>query len=273
MISVVQNFICNNDERLKVLLDNLPKLGKIFKDYTFYVNFNDTTNFEVVLEAYKKYIPDLYFYNELEKDWALVTLSLGEQVKTPYVIYLCEDQQVNMTKVDWDNIISEALLEQSVEYLLLTKIGKYTQSKFVQKQNTDIHLMPNIGSKNIRTRDMMPLKHGYLYRGGRSPHKRISTDAIYKTSFFVDRLKEFIPKSREDWTEKRIDWTDSNAGMKYFGPRIPFTDIQQPNFYEGYYDFHNGMKRFSDMKCYVPRKEVFIEYIDVLQKEERFENK
>jgi len=273
MISVVQNFICNNDERLKVLLDNLPKLGKIFKDYTFYVNFNDTTNFEVVLDAYKKYIPDLYFYNELEKDWALVTLSLGEQVKTPYVIYLCEDQQVNMTKVDWDNIISEALLEQSVEYLLLTKIGKYTQSKFVQKQNTDIHLMPNIGSKNIRTRDMMPLKHGYLYRGGRSPHKRISTDAIYKTSFFVDRLKEFIPKSREDWTEKRIDWTDSNAGMKYFGPRIPFTDIQQPNFYEGYYDFHNGMKRFSDMKCYVPRKEVFIEYIDVLQKEERFENK
>ena len=273
MISVVQNFICNNDERLKVLLDNLPKLGKIFKDYTFYVNFNDTTNFEVVLEAYKKYIPDLYFYNELEKDWALVTLSLGEQVKTPYVIYLCEDQQVNMTKVDWDNIISEALLEQSVEYLLLTKIGKYTQSKFVQKQNTDIHLMPNIGSKNIRTRDMMPLKHGYLYRGGRSPHKRISIDAIYKTSFFVDRLKEFIPKSREDWTEKRIDWTDSNAGMKHFGPRIPFTDIQQPNFYEGYYDFHNGMKRFSDMKCYVPRKEVFIEYMDVLQKEERFENK
>ena len=38
MISVVQNFICNNDERLKVLLDNLPKLGEIFKDYTFYVN-------------------------------------------------------------------------------------------------------------------------------------------------------------------------------------------------------------------------------------------
>ena len=171
------------------------------------------------------------------------------------------------------NIISEALLEQSVEYLLLTKIGKYTQSKFVQKQNTDIHLMPNIGNKNIWKRDMMPLKYGYLYRGGRSPHKRISTDAIYKTSFFVDRLKEFIPKSREDWTKKRIDWTDSNAGMKYFGPRIPFTDIQQPNFYEGYYDFHNGMKRFSDMKCYVPRKEVFIEYIDVLQKEERFENK
>ncbi len=110
MISVVQNFICNNDERLKVLLDNLPKLGEIFKDYTFYVNFNDTNNFEVVLEAYKKYIPDLYFYNELEKDWALVTLSLGEQVKTPYVIYLCEDQQVNMTKVDWDNIIKKALL-------------------------------------------------------------------------------------------------------------------------------------------------------------------
>ena len=273
MISVVQNFICNNDERLKVLLDNLPKLGEIFKDYTFYVNFNDTTNFEIVLDAYKKYIPDLYFYNELKKDWALVTLSLCEQVETPYVIYICEDQQVNMTKVDWDNIIKEALLEQKVEYLLLTKIGKYTQSKFVQKHSTDIPLMPNIGNKHLWNRDMMPLTYGYLYRGGKSPHKRLSTDALYKTSFLVDRLKEFVPRSREDWTEKRIDWTDLNAAMQYYGPRIPFTDIQQPNFYEGYYDFHNGMKRFTDMKCYLPKKEIFIEYIDVLQKEERFENK
>ena len=272
MISVVQNFICNNDERLKVLLDNLPKLGEIFKDYPFYVNFNDTNNFEVVLDAYKKYIPNLYFYNELQKDWALVTLSLCEQVETPYVIYLCEDQQVNMTKVDWDNIIKEALLEQTVEYLLLTKIGKYTQSKFVQKHSTDIPIMPNIGDKHLWNRDMMPLTYGYLYRGGKSPHKRLSTDAVYKTPFLVDRLKEFVPRSREDWTEKRIDWTDPNAGMKYFGPRIPFTDIQQPNFYEGYYDFHNGMKRFTDMKCYLPRKEIFIEYIDVLQKEVRFEN-
>ena len=41
----------------------------------------------------------------------------------------------------------------------------------------------------------------------------------------------------------------SNAS--HYGPRIPFTDIRQPNFYEGYYDFNNGMSRFEDMKCYI----------------------
>ena len=96
-LTVVQNFICDDTDRLKIITDNLSKLNEVLK-CPFIVNFNDTENLEVILEAYRKHISQLDFYNNLEKDWALVTLSLVEQVKTPLVMYLCEDQQVNMNR-------------------------------------------------------------------------------------------------------------------------------------------------------------------------------
>ena len=46
MISVVQNFICTVPERLKILEENLPKIGGVWGDYEFFVNFNDTTNLD-----------------------------------------------------------------------------------------------------------------------------------------------------------------------------------------------------------------------------------
>ena len=45
MISVIQNFICTDQKRLEVMLDNLPALGEAFKDFEFYVNLNATLLF------------------------------------------------------------------------------------------------------------------------------------------------------------------------------------------------------------------------------------
>ena len=53
MITVIQNYICTVRERKEALLDNLPQLGKVFKDVDFYVNFNDTINLEVIYNSYK----------------------------------------------------------------------------------------------------------------------------------------------------------------------------------------------------------------------------
>ena len=47
-ISVVQNFICDLPARLKVLQDNTPKIGKVWGDYDFFVNFNSLKNNEKV---------------------------------------------------------------------------------------------------------------------------------------------------------------------------------------------------------------------------------
>ena len=78
-------------------------------------------NLDKVYSLYKKYIPNLHFYNNLEKDWAGTMLSLLNEVETSYSINICEDQQFFMTKQDWDNVIQEAILENDVDYILINK--------------------------------------------------------------------------------------------------------------------------------------------------------
>ena len=268
-LTVVQNFICDDTDRLKIIIDNLSKLNEVLK-CPFIVNFNDTENLEVIYESYKKHISQLKFYNDLEKDWASVTLALVEQVNTPLVMYLCEDQQVNMNREEWVNVAEEAFVEYGCDYFLLTKIGKYNNKKYIKRK--------------IKTKDgekvymMQKAEFGHLYWGQCAPHKRLSLDGIYKTEFFLERLREFVPESKKDWSNKRIGdkpgvgYYHMGSNASHYGPRIPFTDIRQPNFYEGYYDFDNGMDRFKGLKCYIPSKEIFIEYDDKLQKEVKNEN-
>ena len=123
MISVVQNFICTKDIRLKILEDNLPLIGEVFSDYTFYVNYNTDINADIVFNLYKKYIKNLNFYNDLSPEWAPTTLSLVNQVNTPYTMYLCEDTMVHANKDKIHNCINE-YIKDNYDYLLLTKIDK-----------------------------------------------------------------------------------------------------------------------------------------------------
>ena len=130
-ISVVQNFICNIPERLELVKNNTPVVGEVWGDYEFFVNFNDEDNFEEVYSIYEEHIPKLNFYNNLEKDWARVTLALVEEVETSHVVFLNEDQEFFMTKEDWSNIINEAIIENDVDYILMNKIDKYNKKAYV----------------------------------------------------------------------------------------------------------------------------------------------
>ena len=38
MISVIQNFICTQPERLKLVEREVPKMAKVFQDYEFLIN-------------------------------------------------------------------------------------------------------------------------------------------------------------------------------------------------------------------------------------------
>ena len=82
MLSIIQNFICTDKKRLEVLLDNVPRLGSSLKDFEFFVNFNDTVNFDIIKDVYSANISKLNFYNNLEKKWAEVTLAMLEEIKT-----------------------------------------------------------------------------------------------------------------------------------------------------------------------------------------------
>jgi hypothetical protein len=232
MISVIQNFICTKPERLKVLKDNLPKMGEVFSEFEFFVNYGTTTNLDEVHSLYKKYIPKLNFYNNLEKDWAEVTLAITNEVNTPYTMFLCEDMVVNSNKDKIHRCINE-YIENNYDYLLLTRINKYIEQKYIDG-HTPWNSNPSPGYKK--------LKEGYFYLGQHAPHKRLSTDAIYKSDWYKERLKEFL--------EKRHLCTHS----------IPINNPSKPNYYEGYYDFNNGMARFKDLKCYIPDEVLLLEY-------------
>jgi len=226
MISIIQNFICTDDKRLDVLLDNMPKLGEVFENYDFYVNFNDTTNFEVVRDVYRKYIKKLNLYNNLDKQWTQVTLAMLEEVNTPYILNLCEDQVVHFDSTDLENVLGE-ISRLDIDYVNLTKIQKYSKNTF-----------------NGYTEQ----EYGYSYLGKNSPTGRLSIDCMVKTDFWKERVIEFI--------ENKDNCPHS----------VPFPHENLPNYLEGYYDHSIGIRKFTDLKCYIPKKVMFIEYNDSLEK-------
>ena len=95
MVSIVQNFVCTKSERLDVVHRNAVKLGNTFPNTDFFINYNSDINFESIKKSYLENIPKINLYNDLTKDWALVTLALMKEVQTPYVMYICEDMEVN----------------------------------------------------------------------------------------------------------------------------------------------------------------------------------
>ncbi len=239
MLSIVQNFICTKKERLEVIERNSVKLGEVFKDVQFYINYNSDVNFENVKKSYSKSIPKLNLYNDLTKDWALVTLALMKEVQTPYVMYICEDMEVNCSEDEMWNALNE-FMNDDYDLCFLSKIGKYLDEQFINGY-TPYNDIPSPGYK--------PLEHGYFYLGKHAPHKRVPVDAIFKTKWLIERLEEFL-----EYGEKCTH-------------DIPFRKRHLPNFWEGYYDFHNGMRRFGDMKCHIPKQVIFKEFNNIKDKD------
>ena len=130
MVSIVQNFICTKSERLEILKNNITKLGKVFKDFEFFVNYGSLINLDEVYKLYKDNVPNLNFYNNLEEDWAAVTLSMATQISTPYTMFLCEDMVVNTNDNKIHKCINE-YIDNNYDYLLFTKLHKYLQQEYI----------------------------------------------------------------------------------------------------------------------------------------------
>ena len=240
MFSLVQNFICTKSQRLEVVKRNSMKLGKTFPDVDFYINYNsDNENFKIIKECYLNNIPKLSFYNDLTKDWAAVTLAMVKEVKTPYVMFICEDMEVNCSKEYMEKTLNE-FFDKNLDWMFLSKIGPYTEQKYIDGY-TPYNSIPSPGYKKMN--------YGYFYLGKHAPHKRLSMDMMCRTEFFIETLEEFLIKG-ESCTHD-----------------IPFRKKRMPGFYEGYYDFYNGMKRFPDLKCYIPQEVIFKEFDDVKDKD------
>lgn len=239
MISIVQNFVCNKAERLEVIKRNSKKLGDTFSETDFFVNFNSENNFESVKSYYLDNIPKMNLYNDLTKDWALVTLALAKEVKTPYLMYICEDMEVNCSNDEMNGFLNE-FYENDFDYCFLSRIGKYIEQQYIDGY-TPYNTIKSPGYKEM--------SYGYFYLGRHAPHKRVGFDGIYRTDWYIERLEEFLMYGEQCTHD------------------IPFRKKHLPNFAEGYYDFDNGMRRFGDMRCYIPKQIVFKEFDDIKDKD------
>jgi|TARA_R100001509_G_scaffold159943_1_gene127088 hypothetical protein len=238
--SLVQNFICTQPQRLEVVKRNTIKLGDTFPDIDFFVNYNsDNENWKPIKEHYLTNVPKINLFNNLVKDWALITLAMVKEVKTPYVMFICEDMEVNCSKEHMENTLNE-FFDNDFDWMFLSKIFNYTQQKYIDGY-TPYNSIPSPGYKKM--------DYGYFYLGKHAPHKRLSMDMMCRTEFFIETLTEFLEKGESCRHE------------------IPFRKKHLPNFYEGYYDFHNGMRRFPDLKCYIPSEVIFLEFNDVKDKD------
>lgn len=173
-ISVIQNFICTSDGRKKLILDNLPKMGEIFENVDFYVSYNTTKNLETLKNAYEKNIKNVDFQYTDEYDWAVSTLDLLNKVKTPHVLYICEDFDYLETKNIWHSTLNEAL-ENEVDFVMMAKIDKYLQPEWHRHYHKSSSYLHYYDSKNTIS-------------------KVLSVDAIYKTQFYIERLQEYAMK-------------------------------------------------------------------------------
>ena len=154
-------------------------------------------------------------------------------------MYICEDMEVNCSKEHMESTMYEFTTED-MDYMFLSKIGAYTREEYINGY-TPYNTIKSPGYKKM--------DFGYFYLGKHAPHKRLSMDMICRTKFFIETLEEFLLKGEECTHE------------------IPFRKRHLPNFYEGYYDFANGMRRFSDLKCYIPSEVIFKEFNGVKDKD------
>ena len=171
-ISIVQNFVCTSDSRKQMIADNLPQMAKIFDDVSFHINYNTSINLQEMQELYQKNIKNLNFEYSDSRDWGLDTLKLLENVTTPYVMYLCEDFEYRSKKSDWENLASEALVKNNVDFVMLAKIEKYSQQMWNRHYEKSG-------------------EHCRFYNSKNSPSKVLSIDAIYRKDFLFDRLTEY----------------------------------------------------------------------------------
>ena len=149
----------------------MPLIGEIFKDNDFYINYNSSKNLERVHEIFKNNVKKLNFYNNLEKDWGMITLSLIQEVKTPYVLIYCEDLTYDINHNEWFKMMDE-IIERDISYLPIGRLWKYTREEYLSGYESGDRL--------------------WLYPAHKSPGSSLSVDAIYKTDLLSQKLTELV---------------------------------------------------------------------------------
>ena len=224
-IGIVQNFILTDDIKLNHMKSDLglKSTSKILGDCEWHVNYKTDLYLNDIQSLYKKYLKNYTIYNNIQDEnfrWAETTLALVNEIEAPYVFYLTEDRMFhNTTKEEFSEIIDE-LVKNDIGWMCISKMWKYSKT---------IH--PDVSKEQNLPPYMDNDKHIYTYLSKHSPYYVESLDSIWRKDVLVDSLTDLLGKNHPQY--------------------------QKPHMLEHYHP--NWLpKRYPDMLCAVPKREIIV---------------
>ena len=142
---------------------------------------------------------------------------------------LCEDFEYRIEYNEWSQLIQE-FIDRDVSYMPLGRLWKYTREEYISGYRNGEKL--------------------YYYDAKDSPPTRVSGTGIFDREWYVEILTDFM--------ENRDKYMDS----------IPYGYPELPNCLEGYLDYERGIQKFGNMKCGIPKKDIFVHWDAVTQQAE-----
>jgi hypothetical protein len=170
-VSLVQNFICTTDFRLNLLKSIVPKWAETLNPYPVVINYDSDINVDEVYSLYDKYFDNLYFQQDIGKEWREPVQDLLNLTDSPYILYLCEDYTFapELTRERFLSVLDEYKSENCA-HLMLTRVRKYTELKWHTNSRKGNHL--------------------WLYHSSESPYDSFPAAGLIERNLYKDSLKD-----------------------------------------------------------------------------------
>ena len=179
-VSLVMNFICTREKRLNGIRNNVPAISKYLGHYPVLVNYNNKDFLPDVSSLFKNSgIQNLHFQNDLDKNWAKVTLDLISMTDSPYILYLTDDMLPSSHLKDkrFDVIVDE-FEKYECSHMLMGKVTKYNRAYYYEHYHTKT-------------------EHILICDSDNSPFQDLSIDALMERDFFIENLNKVLDSKGE----------------------------------------------------------------------------
>ena len=169
-LSVLQNFVCTSENRIKLIEYNLPAFAKAFNPYPVLVWYDTLQYSKEVKKLYEDNIENLEFFIHDGKstpfDWSATMLDLLSFTDSEYICYLCEDTIIDSKILTYEylNVLLDEMDENNIDHLVLGKVDKYSK--------------PHWHKKSKKTKNL------WWYHSLKSPFRSFSCNAIFKRKLF-----------------------------------------------------------------------------------------
>tara|TARA_Y100000310_G_C20679033_1_gene814789 strand:- start:865 stop:1587 length:723 start_codon:yes stop_codon:yes gene_type:complete len=187
-ISLFQNFICTRPERLESLKTFLPAWAEVLNPFPVVVNYDTEIYADEVYTLYDTYFENLYFQQDLGREFTEPIKDFFTITDSPYIMYICEDYAFT------PELTRDRLLEIFDEYkhfdcrhLMVTRPHKY----LAEHWHTDKHYLsgkprqPSMKGKNL-----------WVFHSSQSPYWQFAAAGLFERNLYKTVVEECIGKGK-----------------------------------------------------------------------------